>query len=96
MTAPSACRTEATNGRNTTGERKGSSKMIDASVVICAYTLDRWDDLKAAIASVRLVLRDRQQCQLFGDNRERPFADPALEPILSRQLEEFGGRFGTF
>ncbi|WP_247354658.1 beta-mannosidase [Bradyrhizobium sp. 160] len=96
MTAPSACRTEATNARNPTGERKRSSKMIDASVVICAYTLDRWDDLDAAIASVRLVLRDRQQYQLFGDDREMPFPDRALEPILSRQLEEFGGRFGTF
>jgi cellulose synthase/poly-beta-1,6-N-acetylglucosamine synthase-like glycosyltransferase len=27
--------------------------LSDASVVICAYTLDRWDDLNAAVASVR-------------------------------------------
>jgi hypothetical protein len=35
--------------------------MTEASVVICAYTLDRWDDLKAAIVSVRNQTRPARE-----------------------------------
>jgi glycosyltransferase involved in cell wall biosynthesis len=44
--------------------------MIDASVVICAYTLDRWDDLNAAIASVRNQTRPAREIILVVDNNE--------------------------
>jgi cellulose synthase/poly-beta-1,6-N-acetylglucosamine synthase-like glycosyltransferase len=44
--------------------------MIDASVVICAYTLDRWDDLSAAIASVRSQTRAACEIILVVDNNE--------------------------
>jgi hypothetical protein len=33
------------------------SKFLDASVIICAYTDDRWADLVAAIDSVRMQQR---------------------------------------
>jgi hypothetical protein len=31
--------------------------MTEASVVICAHTLDRWDELKHAVGSVRTQTR---------------------------------------
>lgn len=30
-----------------------SNEVLQASVIICAYTLDRWDDLNSAVALVR-------------------------------------------
>jgi glucosyl-dolichyl phosphate glucuronosyltransferase len=44
--------------------------MIDASVVICAYTLDRWDDLNAAVASVRRQARPAREIFVVVDNNE--------------------------
>jgi len=44
--------------------------VIEASVVICAYTLDRWDDLSAAIASVRNQTRPAREIILVVDNNE--------------------------
>ena len=44
--------------------------MTEASVVICAYTLDRWDDLNAAIASVRNQTRPAREIILVVDNNE--------------------------
>jgi glucosyl-dolichyl phosphate glucuronosyltransferase len=44
--------------------------MIDASVVICAYTLDRWDDLNAAVASVRRQMRPAREIFVVVDYNE--------------------------
>jgi glycosyltransferase involved in cell wall biosynthesis len=44
--------------------------MTDASVVICAYTLDRWDDLTAAIGSVRAQTRPARGIILVVDNND--------------------------
>jgi glycosyltransferase involved in cell wall biosynthesis len=41
--------------------------MIDASVVICAYTLDRWDDLVAAVESVRMQTQPASEILLVID-----------------------------
>jgi glucosyl-dolichyl phosphate glucuronosyltransferase len=38
---------------STSGTQEYRLALSDVSVVICAYTLDRWDDLNAAVASVR-------------------------------------------
>jgi glycosyltransferase involved in cell wall biosynthesis len=53
--------------------------MIDASVVICAYTLDRWDDLNAAIASVRNQTRPAREIILVVDNNEALLARAGRE-----------------
>jgi hypothetical protein len=38
--------------------------------VICAYTLDRWDDLNAAIAAVRRQTRPAREIILVADSNE--------------------------
>src|SRR5262245_11775286 len=40
-------------GRNDNAEIAMPQNMLDVSVVICAYTEKRWDDLVAAVASVQ-------------------------------------------
>jgi GT2 family glycosyltransferase len=44
--------------------------MIEASVVICAYTLDRWDDINAAVDSVRRQTRPASEILLVVDGNE--------------------------
>ncbi|MGB8277891.1 MAG: glycosyltransferase family 2 protein [Methylovirgula sp.] len=44
--------------------------MIEASVVICAYTLDRWDELVAAVASVRAQSRLPREILVVVDGNE--------------------------
>lgn len=44
--------------------------MIDASVVICAYTLDRWDQLRNAVASVRAQTRPPREIFVVVDGNE--------------------------
>jgi len=56
--------------------------MIEASVVICAYTLDRWDDLKAAVASVRQQTRPAREIFVVVDYNEA---------LLERAKREIGG-----
>ena len=56
--------------------------MIDASVVICAYTIDRWDDLNAAVASVRRQVRPAHEILVVVDNNE---------VLLERAKHEFDG-----
>ncbi|MER8182024.1 glycosyltransferase family 2 protein [Kitasatospora sp. NPDC094015] len=50
------------------------------SVVICAYTLDRWEDLSAAVASVRAQRRPPDELLLVVDHC------PALAERAARQL----------
>jgi glycosyltransferase involved in cell wall biosynthesis len=50
--------------------RSRAKLMSDVSVVICAYTLDRWDDLNAAVASVRRQTRPAREIFVVVDNNE--------------------------
>jgi glycosyltransferase involved in cell wall biosynthesis len=44
--------------------------MIDASVVICTYTMDRWDDLNAAVASVCRQTHAAREVIVVADNND--------------------------
>jgi GT2 family glycosyltransferase len=44
--------------------------MTEASVVICAHTLDRWDELKRAVESVRTQTRGPREIVVIVDNNE--------------------------
>jgi glucosyl-dolichyl phosphate glucuronosyltransferase len=44
--------------------------MTEASVVICAHTLDRWDELKRAVGSVRTQTRAPREIVVVVDNNE--------------------------
>jgi glycosyltransferase involved in cell wall biosynthesis len=55
--------------------------MSDVSVVICAYTLDRWDDLNAAIASVRAQTYPAREVFVVIDGNE------ALQRRAEREIE---------
>lgn len=44
--------------------------MIDASVVICAHTLDRWNELTRAVGSVRTQSRAPREIIVVVDNNE--------------------------
>ncbi|MFI9613988.1 glycosyltransferase family 2 protein [Streptomyces sp. NPDC052023] len=56
----------------------------DISVVICAYTEDRWEDILAAVASVRAQSRPALETLLVVDHNE------ALLDRLTREYEECG------
>ena len=43
---------------------------IDASIVICAHTIDRWNDLKLAVASVRSQMPPPREIIVVVDNNE--------------------------
>jgi len=45
--------------------------MTEASVVICAYTLDRWDQLRDAVASVRCQTRPPREIFVVVDGNEK-------------------------
>jgi len=55
--------------------------MSDVSVVICAYTLDRWDDLNAAVASVRAQTYPTREIFVVVDGNE------ALRERAEREIE---------
>jgi glycosyltransferase involved in cell wall biosynthesis len=55
--------------------------MSDVSVVICAYTLDRWDDLNAAVASVRAQTYPAREVFVVTDGNE------ALQRRTEREIE---------
>ncbi|WP_338830921.1 glycosyltransferase family 2 protein [Bradyrhizobium sp. 27S5] len=56
--------------------------MIDASVVICAHTLDRWGELQRAVASVRAQTRAPREIIVVIDNNEA---------LRARAAQEFAG-----
>ena len=63
------------------GDPKGVRAMSDVSVVICAYTLDRWDDLNAAIASVRTQSYPAREIFVVIDGNE------ALRERAEREID---------
>lgn len=52
---------------------------FDASVVICAYTLDRWDDLVAAVAAVERQTRPAREVIVVVDRNEELHAKAGAE-----------------
>jgi GT2 family glycosyltransferase len=52
---------------------------LDASVVICAYTLDRWDDLVAAVDAVKGQTRPAREIIVVIDRNEELFARAQAE-----------------
>jgi glycosyltransferase involved in cell wall biosynthesis len=54
--------------------------MIEASVVICAHTLDRWDELNRAVESVRNQTRAPREILVIVDNNE-PLRERAAREI---------------
>ncbi|WP_320781368.1 glycosyltransferase family 2 protein [Streptomyces sp. CRN 30] len=61
----------------------------DVSVVICVYTEDRWEDILAAVASVRAQVRPAREILLVVDH------NPTLLDRLAKEYEEDGGDDGT-
>jgi glycosyltransferase involved in cell wall biosynthesis len=57
-------------------------RLATATVAICAYTMDRWDDICAAVASVLDQLRDGDECLLVIDYNDE---------LRARAEAEFGG-----
>ena len=55
--------------------------MIEASVVICAHTLDRWDELNSAVKSVRSQTRAAREIFVVVDNNE------SLRERAAREIE---------
>jgi glycosyltransferase involved in cell wall biosynthesis len=53
--------------------------MVDVSVVICAYTFDRWEELKAAVASVRAQSHQPREIIISVDGNEPLCQRAALE-----------------
>jgi glycosyltransferase involved in cell wall biosynthesis len=72
--------------------------MTEASVVICAHTLDRWDELKRAVTSVRTQKHAAREIVVVVDNnealRERAELEFAGVTVLAnaRQPGLSGGR----
>jgi glycosyltransferase involved in cell wall biosynthesis len=55
--------------------------MIEASVVICAYTLDRWNEIRAAVASVHAQTHPPREIILVVDGNE------ALRQRAAREIK---------
>ncbi|MCU1489449.1 MAG: glycosyl transferase, family 2 [Acidimicrobiaceae bacterium] len=98
MNPPTAAHDPASHdtGPENAGER------LDVTVVICAYTLDRWDLLERSVASV--LAQKRPPCELLvcidhnaelAERARASFSDPdAALPV--RVLENrYGGRLGS-
>ncbi len=72
---------------------------LDATVVICAYTLDRWDDLKAAVSSVqRQIPGPREILVVIDHNSElleaaRGIAD--VRVVANRDAQGLSGARNT-
>ncbi|TIU88919.1 MAG: glycosyltransferase family 2 protein, partial [Mesorhizobium sp.] len=72
--------------------------MTEASVVICAHTLDRWDELKRAVGSVLTQTHAPREIVVVVDNnealRERATQEIAGVTVLAnaRQPGLSGGR----
>lgn len=60
----------------------------DVSVVVCVYTEDRWEDILAAVASVRAQSRPAREILLVVDH------NPALLDRLAQEYKESGRNAG--
>ena len=67
--------------RNPGGCAERGQAVIEASVVICAYTMERWDDLNAAVASVRDQTQTACEIILVIDG------NPELQERAEREIE---------
>lgn len=73
------------------------TETIEASVVICAHTLDRWDDLTRAVASVRAQQPQAREIIVVIDNNEqlRERAVREIEGVTVRANEGPAGLSGA-
>jgi O-antigen/teichoic acid export membrane protein/GT2 family glycosyltransferase len=78
LTSPNA--DFAIRGTSTTGASATGTPTL--SVVICAFTMDRWDDLSASLASLRSQVRPPDEIILVIDH---------CAPLAKRAWREFGG-----
>jgi len=70
--------------------------MTEVSVVICAYTLDRWDELKAAVASVRAqTLRPHEIFVVIDGNEELEQRARAIAGVTVVPNAKAGGLSGA-
>ena len=67
------------------------------TVVICAYTLERWDDIRAAVASLRTQTRPADQVVLVADHNDELLARAreAFPDVLCLANEETRGLSGA-
>src|SRR3954447_12263365 len=67
------------------------------TVVICAYTLERWDDIRAAVASLRAQTRPADQVVLVSDHNDELLtrAREAFPDVLCFANEETRGLSGA-
>jgi glucosyl-dolichyl phosphate glucuronosyltransferase len=67
------------------------------SVVLCAYTLERWDDIRAAVASLRSQTRPADQIVLVSDHNPELLARATAEfrDVLCLANEETQGLSGA-
>jgi GT2 family glycosyltransferase len=67
------------------------------TVVICAYTLERWDDIRAAVASLRTQTRPADQVVLVADHNDELLerAREAFPDVLCLANEETRGLSGA-
>ncbi|MGW1490330.1 glycosyltransferase family 2 protein [Streptomyces sp. NPDC002402] len=70
------------------------------SVVVCAYTLDRWEDIRAAIASVRAQDRPANEILLVIDHCEELYelastSMPGIRVIPNRERKGLSGARNT-
>ena len=67
------------------------------TVVICAYTLERWDDIRAAVASLRTQTRPADQVVLVADHNDELLerARGAFPDVLCLANEETRGLSGA-
>jgi GT2 family glycosyltransferase len=67
------------------------------TVVICAYTLERWDDIRAAVASLRAQTRPADQVVLVSDHNDELLARAreAFPDVLCFANEETRGLSGA-
>ena len=75
----------------------GAAKPTTLTVVVCAYTLERWNDISAAIASLRGQIRPADQVVLVADHNPELLerARAAFPDVVCLANEETQGLSGA-
>ena len=68
--AAAGARTATSSEATTTAATLAAPDVGEVSVVICAYTLDRWDDIRRAVASVEAQTQSVREIILVIDHNE--------------------------
>ncbi|HLY35772.1 MAG TPA: glycosyltransferase [Candidatus Limnocylindria bacterium] len=78
----------------------GAPSVSEISVVICAYTLDRWDEIRRAVASVEAQTAPVREIILVADHNEALLARaeaafPAVRVVANAQAQGLSGARNT-